>query len=167
LARCEITKNEVSVQIRLAQRRGPVQGDRVQLQLVVPNLILNAIEAMSSVGGPRELVVSTEQQQKNGLVSVRDSGPRIDPEHLERVFEAFYTTKSNGVGIGLSICRSIIDAHGARLWFEANEPRGATFQFTVPSAASELRCSPQSLHQTPDPDEDSVLKATQQTGAGV
>jgi signal transduction histidine kinase len=70
------------------------------------------------------------------LVAVRDSGPGIDPEHVERVFEAFYTTKSSGVGMGLSICRSIIDAHGGRLWADANEPRGAVFQFTLPDAES-------------------------------
>ena len=91
-----------------------------KLQQVVLNLILNAVEAMSSVEkGARELLISTEQSQADGvLVAVRDSGPGIDPEHLERVFEAFYTTKSSGVGMGLSICRSIIDAHGGRLWAE-------------------------------------------------
>ena len=83
--------------------------------------------------GPRELSISTEQTQGNGfLVTVRDTGPGIDPENIERVFEAFYTTKTSGVGMGLSICRSIIDAHGGRLWAEANEPRGAIFQFTLP-----------------------------------
>jgi len=134
LARSEIAKNGVAVQTRLVQEVAPVRGDRVQLQQVMLNLILNAIEAMGSVAGPRELLISTEQRQTNGVVSVRDSGPGIGPEERQRVFEAFYTTKSNGVGIGLSICRSIIDAHGGRLWSEANEPRGATFQFTVPSA---------------------------------
>ena len=126
LARSAITKNGVSVQTRLAEGLFPVQGDRVQLQQVVLNLILNAVEAMSSVeAGPRELLISTEQSQTGGvLVAVRDSGPGIDPDHLERVFEAFYTTKSSGVGMGLSICRSIIDAHGGRLWADANEPRG-------------------------------------------
>jgi signal transduction histidine kinase len=90
---------------------------------------------MSSVEeGARELLISTERNQAGVLVAVRDSGPGIDPEHLERVFEAFYTTKSSGVGMGLSICRSIIDAHGGRLWAEANEPRGAVFQFTLPGA---------------------------------
>jgi signal transduction histidine kinase len=97
---------------------------------------LNAVEAMGSVEeGPRELLIKTEQHQPNGvLVAVRDSGPGIDPEHLERVFDAFYTTKSNGVGMGLSICRSIIEAHGGRLWADANEARGAVFQFTLPNA---------------------------------
>jgi signal transduction histidine kinase len=93
----------------------PVQGDRVQLQQVVLNLILNAVEAMSSVEvTARELLITTEQNQTGDvLVAVRDSGPGTDPKHVERVFEAFYTTKSSGVGMGLSICRSIIDAHGA------------------------------------------------------
>jgi PAS domain S-box-containing protein len=136
LARSAITRHGVSLQMRLAEGLFTVEADRVQLQQVILNLILNAIEAMSLVDGPRELLISTEQRQTNGLVSVSDSGPGIDPEKLERVFEAFYTTKSDGVGIGLSICRSIIDAHGGRLWMEANEPRGATFQFTVPSAAN-------------------------------
>jgi C4-dicarboxylate-specific signal transduction histidine kinase len=167
LARSAIAKHGVSLQMRLAGELCAVQGDRVQLQQVILNLILNAIEAMSSVDGPRELLISTQQRETNGLVSVRDSGPGIDPERRERVFEAFYTTKSNGVGIGLSICRSIIDAHGGRLWIEANKPRGAAFQFTVPSAASELRSSPQSLHQAREPQADSVLDATHQTGAAV
>jgi signal transduction histidine kinase len=105
------------------------------LQQVVLNLILNAVEAMSSVEAePRDLLISTEQHHTGVLVAVCDSGPGIDPTHLERVFEAFYTTKSRGVGMGLSICRSIIDAHGGRLWAEANEPRGTIFQFTLPSA---------------------------------
>ena len=81
------------------------------------------------------MLISTEQRQTGDiLAAVRDSGPGIDPERLERVFEAFYTTKSGGVGMGLSICRSIIDAHGGRLWVAANEPRGAIFQFTLPCA---------------------------------
>ena len=143
LAQGAITKNGVSVQTRLAERLLPVQGDRVQLQQVVLNLILNAVDAMGLVdAGARELLVSIEQNQTNGvLVAVRDSGPGIDPEHRERVFEAFYTTKSSGVGMGLSICRSIIDAHGGRLWAGANEPRGAVFQFTLPNAESELMSS--------------------------
>jgi signal transduction histidine kinase len=133
MARNAIIKNGVSVQTRLADGLFPIQGDRVQLQQVVLNLILNAVEAMGSTdAGARELSISTEQNHTGVLVAVRDSGPGIDPEHLERVFEAFYTTKSSGVGMGLSICRSIISAHGGRLWAEANEPRGAVFHFTLP-----------------------------------
>ena len=136
LARSAITENGVSVQTFLTEEPLLVQADRVQVQQVVSNLILNAVEAMGSVEeGPRELLIKTEQHQPNGvLVAVRDSGPGIDPEHLERVFDAFYTTKSNGVGMGLSICRSIIEAHGGRLWADANEARGAVFQFTLPNA---------------------------------
>jgi signal transduction histidine kinase len=98
------------------------------------NLLLNAVEAMGSVeAAPRELLISTKQDGTGVLVAVRDSGPGIDPSHLERVFDAFYTTKSSGMGMGLSICQSIIDAHGGRLWAEA-EPRGTIFQFTLPAA---------------------------------
>jgi PAS domain S-box-containing protein len=134
LGRSAIVKNGVSVQTRLSEGLFPIHGDRVQLQQVVLNLILNAAEAMGSVEAePRELLISTEQHHTGYLVAVRDSGPGIDPTHLERVFEAFYTTKSRGVGMGLSICRSIIDAHGGHLWAEANEPRGTIFQFTLPA----------------------------------
>jgi len=139
LGRNAIIRVGVSVQTRLADGLFPIRGDRVQVQQVVLNLILNAVEAMGSVeAGTRELLISTEQNQTGVLVAVRDSGPGIDPTHLERIFEAFYTTKSGGVGMGLSICRSIIDAHGGKLWVEANEPRGALFQFTLPAAEAGL-----------------------------
>jgi signal transduction histidine kinase len=143
LARTAVTRNGVSVQT-FTEGLLPVQADRVQLQQVVLNLILNAVEAMgSSDAGRRELLISTEQSPTNGvLVAVRDSGPGIDREHLEQVFDAFYTTKSSGVGMGLSICRSIINAHGGRLWAEPNEPRGAVFQFTLPIAENEVMNSP-------------------------
>ncbi len=136
LARSAIGKNGVSVHTRLTTRMAPVRGDRVQLQQVLLNLVLNAVEAMSGVGDEaRELTITTEQNQTTGfLVTVRDSGQGIDPGHLERVFDAFYTTKSSGVGMGLSICRSIVSAHGGRLWVEPNKPRGAAFLFTLPSA---------------------------------
>jgi PAS domain S-box-containing protein len=138
LVRSIITKNGVSVKTCLADGLLPVHGDRVQLQQVIVNLTLNAVEAMSSVEvEARELLISTEQNRTGGaLVALRDSGPGIHPQHLDRVFEAFYTTKSSGVGMGLSICRSIIDAHGGRLWAEANKPRGAVFQFALPHAES-------------------------------
>ena len=134
LTRNLIIKSGVSVQTKLADRLLPVQGDRVQVQQVLLNLILNAIEAIGSVeAGSRELLISTEQNRSNDVrVTVRDAGPGIDPENRERVFNAFYTTKSQGTGIGLSISRSIIDAHGGWLWAEANEPRGAVFRFTLP-----------------------------------
>ena len=133
LARSAIVRNRVSVQTRFADGLLPVHGDRVQLQQVVLNLILNAVEAMGSVeAGTRELMVSSEQERSGVRVAVRDTGPGIHAAHLERVFEAFYTTKASGVGIGLSICRSIIGAHNGRLWAEPNEPSGAVLQFTVP-----------------------------------
>ena len=119
---------------RLADGLSPVEGDRVQLQQVVLNLVLNAVEAMSSVDtSARELSIRTEQNEPSGvLVAVRDSGPGIDPAHVKRVFDPFYTTKTTGTGMGLSICRSIIDAHGGRLWADANESPGAVFVFTLP-----------------------------------
>jgi PAS domain S-box-containing protein len=136
LARTEVVEKGVRLRIRLAEGLFPVQGDKVQLQQVFLNLILNAVEAMNSIdGGPRELSISTERRGADEvLVAVRDSGPGIDPEHLERVFDSFYTTKPAGLGLGLSICRSIIDSHGGRLWADANESEGAVFQFTVPAA---------------------------------
>jgi len=132
LGRNAIIKNGVSVQTQLKGLL-PIHGDRVQLQQVVMNLLLNAVEAMGSTeAGARELSISTDQNPRGVLVAVRDSGPGIDPSHLERVFDAFHTTKTSGMGMGLSICRSIIEAHGGRLWAQANEPRGAIFQFTLP-----------------------------------
>ena len=135
LARGAFIRNGISLQTRLADGLLPVEGDRVQLQQVVLNLILNAVEAMGAVEAEaRNLLISSEEAHTGVLVAMRDTGPGIDRAHLERVFEAFYTTKSSGVGMGLAICRSIIDAHGGWLWAEANEPRGAVFQFTLPRA---------------------------------
>ena len=135
LGQSAIIKNRVWVQTRLSERLFPVYGDRVQLQQVVLNLLLNAVEAMGSVEAkPRELLISTKQDHTGVLVAVRDSGPGIDAAQLDRVFDAFYSTKSSGTGMGLSICRSIIDAHGGRLWAETNEPHGTIFQFTLPGA---------------------------------
>jgi len=124
LTRGEALKNGVSVLMQLAEGLPLIQGDRVQLQQVVLNLILNAVESMSSVDGARrELSIGTGRREADEiLVAVRDSGPGIDPEHLQRVFDSFYTTKPDGMGLGLSICRSIIDAHGGRLWAAPNEP---------------------------------------------
>ena len=149
LTRSMIVRNGVSVQTQLADALLPVQGDRVQLQQVVLNLILNAVEAMGSVeAGARELLIRTEHDDAGVLVTVRDSGPGIDPTHLKRVFEPFYTTKSGGTGMGLSICRSIIDAHGGRLWAEANRPRGTVFQFTLPNAEKLMNSPARSIEDT-------------------
>jgi signal transduction histidine kinase len=102
---------------------------------VLVNLIINAVEAMSDIGeATRELLISSGKAESGGvLVTVRDSGPGLAPATLERAFESFYTTKPGGLGLGLSICRSIIEAHGGRLWVSPNVPHGATFQFTVPA----------------------------------
>jgi signal transduction histidine kinase len=134
LAQSMISEHGISMQSRLASALAPVRGDRVQLQQVMLNLILNAVEAMSAMEvGERVLLISTEQSDANStLVSVCDSGPGIDPERLELVFEAFYSTKS-GMGMGLSICRSIISAHGGRMWAGRGETGGALFQFTLPT----------------------------------
>ena len=135
LVRGELSKKSVAVHTQLADGLPPVHADRVQLQQVMLNLILNAIEAMAGVDAEvRELLICTESNPSQGLlVTVSDSGPGIAPEDRERVFESFYTTKTGGVGIGLSICRSIIDAHGGKLWADAHLPRGATFRFTLPT----------------------------------
>jgi PAS domain S-box-containing protein len=134
LTRAEAMKNRVTIMTELADGLPLVRGDRVQLQQVMLNLIVNAIDALNGVGeGARDLLISTEPAEAGGvLVTVRDSGPGLGAAPTERVFEAFYTTKAAGMGMGLSICRSIIEAHGGRLWASANEPRGAMFQFTLP-----------------------------------
>jgi signal transduction histidine kinase len=138
LTRSELVSNGVSFHTQFAQGMAPIHGDRVQLQQVILNLIVNAIEAMSGMSAvARELWISTEIDGSNGaLVAVRDSGPGLDPAALERLFDAFYTTKTSGMGMGLSICRSIIEAHGGRIWAEANTPQGATFRFTLPWQAA-------------------------------
>ena len=136
LARSEAQKNRVSLQTKLSSDLPLVMGDRVELQQVILNLIINAIEAMSGVGdNPRELLVRSEKDESQGvLVAVRDSGPGLDPGNLDRLFHAFFTTKSQGMGMGLAISRSIVEAHGGRLWATTNAPRGAVFQFTLPTA---------------------------------
>jgi PAS domain S-box-containing protein len=130
----EAAQNGVSVRTQLADGLPLIQADRVQLQQVILNLIINAVEAMRDAGdGARELLISTGRDASNGvLVSLRDSGPALDPASLERLFEAFYTTKPSGLGMGLPICHSIIEEHGGRIWADVNEPRGAVFHFTLP-----------------------------------
>jgi PAS domain S-box-containing protein len=139
LVRSELLIHGVSLQTEFATGLPLIKGDRVQLQQVILNLTLNAVEAMSGVDeGVREMSISTGRETSNGvLVSVRDSGPGLDSQNVDRLFEAFYTTKSDGLGMGLAICRSIIETHGGRLWAIANEPRGAVFQFTLPMEQDE------------------------------
>jgi signal transduction histidine kinase len=134
LTRTEVANNSVSVRTQLAEGLPHVHGDRVQLQQVLLNLIINAIEAMRDVGEEeRELLISSRSEPDGVSVEVRDSGPGFAPAALERVFEAFYTTKPGGLGLGLSICRSIIEAHNGRLWASPNAPRGAIFGFIAPT----------------------------------
>ncbi len=139
LTRSEVLRQGVSLQTEFATSLPSVEGDRVQLQQVILNLIMNAIEAMSGISeGERELLISTETEASGGVdVRVQDSGPGLDPQSIDRLFEAFYTTKPSGMGMGLGICRSIVEAHGGRLWVSANEPRGAVFQFTLPPERDE------------------------------
>ncbi|HEX3442959.1 MAG TPA: ATP-binding protein [Pseudolabrys sp.] len=141
LAAGEIQRNEISLRATLATDLSSVPGDRIQLQQVLLNLLFNAIEAMSTVDrGSRELLVRSQKYGLNSvLIAVQDSGTGIASESLDRVFDAFHTTKPNGMGMGLAICRSIIDAHGGRLWVTNNALRGATFQFTLPSDVSIAR----------------------------
>jgi signal transduction histidine kinase len=135
LTRSEAVKTGVTVGTQLAGELSRIQGDRVQLQQVMLNLIVNAIQSMSGVeDGNRELHISTLNIEPEGVcVAVRDTGHGLRPESLPRLFEPFYTTKPDGMGMGLSICRSIIEAHGGRLWATRCEPLGALFQFTIPA----------------------------------
>jgi signal transduction histidine kinase len=135
LTHSEAVKTGVTVGTQLAGELPRIQCDRVQLQQVMLNLIVNAIQSMSGVeDGNRELHISTVSIEPEGVcVAVRDTGHGLRPESLPRLFEPFYTTKPDGMGMGLSICRSIIEAHGGRLWATRCEPRGALFQFTIPA----------------------------------
>jgi C4-dicarboxylate-specific signal transduction histidine kinase len=155
LARNTIVQNKVSVQTQLIGGACPVYGDRTQLQQVVLNLILNAVDAMSWADvTQRELSISVESQADGLAVRVRDSGPGIDHELLEHIFEPFYTTKDHGTGMGLPICRSIIESHGGRLWAEPNVPRGSVFWFTLPvrSGAHESLSGPTAAVSRPEID---------------
>jgi signal transduction histidine kinase len=140
LARSEVHRNGVVVETHLAGDVPLILGDRVQLQQVLLNLLMNAIEAVSGLGAePRALWVSSERVAATEVVvAVRDSGPGFDPQHLDRLFDAFYTTKPHGLGLGLAISRRIIEAHGGRLWATANAPHGAVLQFTLPIGSEEV-----------------------------
>ena len=135
LTRSEAVKTGVTMGTQLAGELPRIRCDRVQLQQVLLNLIVNAIQSMGGVAdGDRKLHISTVNIEPEGVcVAVRDTGHGLRPESLPRLFEPFYTTKPDGMGMGLSICRSIIEAHGGRLWAIGCEPRGALFQFTIPA----------------------------------
>ncbi len=134
LTRAEIEQSQIKLETQFAPDLPPVWADRIQLQQVCLNLIVNAIESIREhQGGPRELLVRAEKVTPNGvLLSVSDTGAGLDEEKIEDIFNTFYTTKPEGMGMGLAISRSIIEAHGGRLWASVNAPRGATFQFTLP-----------------------------------
>ncbi|UPJ52851.1 PAS domain S-box protein [Bradyrhizobium sp. 200] len=150
LTRSEVLNHGILLQTELVPGLQKVDGDRTQLQQVILNLILNAIEAMGGIEeGTRELRINTEREAAGGvLVTVRDSGPGLDPADVERVFTAFYTTKPKGMGMGLAICRSMVEAHGGKMWASASEPRGAVFQFTLPLERDE---SIPAQHAQPNP----------------
>jgi C4-dicarboxylate-specific signal transduction histidine kinase len=134
LVQRELVSHQVSLQMELAPTLPMILGDRVQLQQVIINLVMNSIESMQPVTDrPRELVIRSHQDEAHQVhVSVTDCGVGISAENADRLFNAFFTTKASGMGMGLSICRSIVQAHGGRLWAMSNVPHGATFQFTLP-----------------------------------
>jgi signal transduction histidine kinase len=134
LVQRELFSHQVSLRMELAPALPTILADRVQLQQVIINLVMNGIEAMQSVTDrPRELLIRSRQEERQPvLVSVTDCGVGISAENTDRLFNAFFTTKSSGMGMGLSICRSIMEAHGGRLWATANLPHGATFHLVLP-----------------------------------
>jgi len=133
LFRSELTRNRISLRTDLVADLPPVSADRVQLQQVLINLVINGIEAIRSIAhGPRELLIKSAKNHNEVSIQVQDSGSGLDPEHAEHIFEPFFTTKPGGIGMGLSISRSIIESHGGRLWAESGS-RGAVFQFTLPT----------------------------------
>jgi C4-dicarboxylate-specific signal transduction histidine kinase len=134
LTRGEVLKSDISLLTQLSRDLPLVSADRVQLQQVLLNLIINAIEAMNEIGeGDRNILVGSRKYDLNSvLITVRDSGPGLDMKRSDQIFNPFFTTKPNGMGMGLSICRSIIEDHGGRLWAAPNPPRGATFHLTLP-----------------------------------
>jgi PAS domain S-box-containing protein len=136
----ETRGNRVLVQTQLAEGLPAANADPTQFQQVILNLILNAVQAMNeSEPTSRKLFIDTTANGSNGLlVSIRDTGPGIPEEHLDRLFDPFYTTKSSGMGMGLAICRSIVEAHGGQIWATANVPRGAAFHFTLRAAAENV-----------------------------
>jgi signal transduction histidine kinase len=132
LLRSEAMRYNISVRTELADDLPQVIGDRVQLQQVMMNLMINGVEAMNDVNGTRELIIKSQRTEgEQLLVSVSDTGVGLPAQHADQIFNAFFTTKPHGTGMGLSISRSIAESHGGRLWAAGNSPRGATFYFTL------------------------------------
>ena len=134
LARSEIQRTNIALETELSEHVPLILADRIELQKVILNLVMNAVEAMCGLSdSPRELLVrSGADESAQVVVSVQDSGPGIDPENLDHLFKAFYTTKPQGMGMGLAISRSIVENHGGSLWATVNAPHGAVFQFVLP-----------------------------------
>src|SRR5262245_10823780 len=142
LLRHDALRHEVAIRLELAPDLLPVRGDRIQLQQVIVNLLVNGMEAMASLrDGERVLVVRTQRQADGVLVAIEDAGVGIKPENADRLFSAFYTTKPDGLGMALSIVRSIIEAHGGRVWAAPNAGPGMTFQFTLSTDGRHQRAS--------------------------
>ena len=140
LSLSDLQRNRVVLQSELAKDLPAITGDRIQLQQVILNLLRNASDAMVDVHDrPRQLLVRTEREDGDRVrVSVRDAGVGVDPQNVDKLLDAFYTTKTDGMGIGLSISRSIIERHHGRLWAEANDGPGATFSFSIPSGPASV-----------------------------
>jgi len=138
LLRSEATRYSISVRTELASDLPQVMGDRVQLQQVLMNLLLNGMDAMKDVDTTRELIINSIAQNEQVMVSVSDTGVGLPPQQAEQIFKAFFTTKPHGTGMGLRISRSIIESHGGRLWAANNSPRGASFCFTLPTKAEAM-----------------------------
>jgi C4-dicarboxylate-specific signal transduction histidine kinase len=136
LLRGEAARYSITIRTELPERLPQIMGDRVQLQQVLMNLMINSIEAMKDVDGPRELSIKLERAEEEQLmVSVSDTGVGVPPQQADQIFNAFFTTKPDGTGMGLRISRSIVESHGGRLWATGNSPRGASFHLTLPSKA--------------------------------
>jgi signal transduction histidine kinase len=151
IMRADLRRNDVSLTTEFAASLGPVIGDRVQLQQVITNLVANGIEPMSRVTDrPRTLHVSTQNEgSRHVLIAILDSGTGVDPTKADRIFEPLFTTKSRGRGLGLSICRSIVEAHGGRLWATPNWPEGSAFRFVLPQRRTSTATKGQQVPRAP------------------
>jgi signal transduction histidine kinase len=133
-AETDLQGHHIAVRTTLDETIPDVLADRVQLRQVVLNLITNAVEAMTSVDANSRLMhLKTERDEsQNIVITVQDSGPGVDPQNIERIFDRFFTTKTQGMGMGLAICRSIVEAHNGRLWVEAGDHQGSLFRISLP-----------------------------------